>query len=84
MGKFCFPTNPRLKEVLLSKSGILSKYRVLQAYKTILYCLLLTLVLGIIYMLLVQFIPEIMISVSIVAGGITMIVLGIILLTYRN
>lgn len=82
MGKFCFPTNMKLKALLLTKSGIIDRYRLLQAYTAVLYCLAVAFILGIIYLVLVQYIPEIMISVSIVAGGVAMIILGITLLIY--
>ena len=54
----------------------------LSAYSIVLYSLLVALLLSIIYMILVQYIPEIMISVSLVSGGISMIIIGAVLLAY--
>lgn len=70
--------------MLLMKSGIVDRYRILKASNVILYSLLVALALGIIYMLFVQFIPEIMISVSVIIGGVVMILIGGILFAYQN
>ena len=57
MGNFCFPTDPILKDTLILKSGIQDRYRVLQAFRTVGYSLLVALVVGVIYMILVQSMP---------------------------
>ena len=57
MGNFCFPTDPIVKDALILKSGIQDRYRVLQAFKTVGYSLMVALLAGIIYMVLVQSMP---------------------------
>lgn len=65
------------------KSGIIDRYRVLQTFKTIGYSLLVALVVGVIYMLLVQFMPTIIVFVSVVAGGLAIIAFGVLLIWFQ-
>ena len=56
----------------------------MQSYKSIGYSLLVALVLGIIYMGLVQVFPKSIIKISVILGAICTIVLGIVLMVFRS
>lgn len=84
MGKFCFPTDSKIKENLILKGGIHDRYRVLQSYKAVGISLLVALALGIVYVLLVQTFPLTMINVSVIAGAVSTIILGIALMVFKS
>ena len=84
MGRFCFPTDPIIKESVMLKSGILDRYRVLQTFKAVALSLGLAVTIGLIYMILVQCLPRTMMLASVVAGGISMVVLGVMIIAFRS
>ena len=84
MGKFCFPTDERVKENLMIKGGVHDRYRVLQSYKSIAISLAFALLLGTIYTVLVQTFPKTIITVSVILGAISTITLGIVLMIFRS
>lgn len=58
MGLFCLPTSPELKERILRNSGLSGKYHFLIAYDAIHACMIAAVVLGVVYVLIVQFFNE--------------------------
>lgn len=84
MGKFCLPTDQKIKDNLLQQGGIQDRYRLLQSYKSIIISILVSFLIGTVYTILVQFFPKTMVYVSVIAGGISTITLGIILMVFKS
>jgi hypothetical protein len=84
MGFFCVPRDARTREALLMRSGVWQRAGFIESYDTILICALATVVLGLVYMIAVQFCPTIMHYKSIIMGGIAPIGLGIWILLHKS
>lgn len=84
MGKFCFPTNERARDQLMSNSQLFQRRGFLNSWDSIRFNVWFGVILGIIYLIFVQLCPQIMNWIGVVGGGIASIVLGATILAYRS
>jgi hypothetical protein len=78
------PVSPILRDHIIRDTGMLMKFEFLGSYDAIKLGLLTSLVLGVVFLLLIQCIPQAMVYVSIAFGGLAFIGLAIILLLFDH
>lgn len=84
MGKFCFPTDQRARDQFVNNSQLFQRRGFLNSWDSIRFSIWFGIVLGIIYLILVQLFPQIMNWVGVIGGGVASIVLGATILAYRS
>lgn len=84
MGLFCMPTDPNLKERVLQNSGLASKYHFLIAYDAINACIFTAIMLGVVYVIIVQFFNERLPKLVTGLGGGLCILLALLTLFVRE
>lgn len=84
MGKFCLPSDQKIKDYLVLQGGIQERYGLLQSYKSIVISLLVSFLIGSLFASLVQFFPRIMINLSVIGGGSLTIIVGIMLMILQS
>ena len=82
MGKFCLPVSQEVKQRLIEDSQLFQRRGFLMSWDSIKFAGWLGINLGIVYMLMVQFFPIFMNLVGVIGGGVTSVVLGILLMAY--
>ena len=82
MGLFCWPTDEDEKNKLIEKSGLAEKYHFLAFYDAMWMTLGVSVGFGIIYLILLQCFPTMVVPWTIFLGGVTFFLLGILTILY--
>ena len=83
IGLICLPTDPALRQQVLSMSGVAYKYHILSVMNVIVMSLWIAAILGPLFFLLAHFFPYKVVPWTIFLGGLFSIIFGILNLVYK-